>query len=128
MAVALLCVEHQPSIPPCGIQRSAPRNVSFRLAELREFLLAYERGAADHLSRPLSALLCFTGKRKESAMMKLPSSHLSPLGLLALAIVAISPQASAQQYPSNMIRMMVPSPAGTPPDIMGRIFANELSA
>jgi tripartite-type tricarboxylate transporter receptor subunit TctC len=61
-------------------------------------------------------------------MMKLTSSHLSPLGLFALAIVAVSPQASAQQYPSNMIRMMVPSPAGTPPDIMGRIFANELSA
>ena len=33
----------------------------------------------------------------------------------------------AQTYPSNMIRMVVPSPAGTPPDIMGRIIANELS-
>jgi tripartite-type tricarboxylate transporter receptor subunit TctC len=61
-------------------------------------------------------------------MMKRLFCHLSPLGLLALAIVAAPTPASAQQYPSNMIRMMVPSPAGTPPDIMGRIFANELSA
>lgn len=33
----------------------------------------------------------------------------------------------AQTYPSTVIRMIVPSPAGTPPDIMGRIIANELS-
>ena len=59
--------------------------------------------------------------------MKRLFCHLSPLGLFALAIAAAPSPASAQQYPSNMIRMMVPSPAGTPPDIMGRIFANELS-
>src|SRR4029079_701688 len=35
--------------------------------------------------------------------------------------------AAAQTYPSGMIRMVVPSPAGTPPDIMGRIIASELS-
>ena len=54
--------------------------------------------------------------------------RLSPFGLLALLIIAASSPGWAQQYPSNIIRMMVPSPAGTPPDIMGRIFANELSA
>ena len=61
-------------------------------------------------------------------MMKRLFCHLSPLGMLALAIVAVPSPSSFQQYPSNMIRMVVPSPAGTPPDIMGRIFANELSA
>ena len=61
-------------------------------------------------------------------MIKRLFCHLSPLGMLALAIVAVPSPSSAQQYPSNMIRMVVPSPAGTPPDIMGRIFANELSA
>jgi tripartite-type tricarboxylate transporter receptor subunit TctC len=34
--------------------------------------------------------------------------------------------AKAQTYPSGNIRMIVPSPAGTPPDIMGRIVANAL--
>jgi tripartite-type tricarboxylate transporter receptor subunit TctC len=41
-------------------------------------------------------------------------------------LAAFAP-AQAQTYPSGMIRMVVPSPAGTPPDIMGRIFANEIS-
>jgi tripartite-type tricarboxylate transporter receptor subunit TctC len=44
-----------------------------------------------------------------------------------IMIVACGVAANAQTYPSNMIRMMVPSPAGTPPDIMGRIIANELN-
>jgi tripartite-type tricarboxylate transporter receptor subunit TctC len=46
--------------------------------------------------------------------------------LSLLAFAAIVSVAAAQTYPSNMIRMIVPSPAGTPPDIMGRIIANEL--
>jgi tripartite-type tricarboxylate transporter receptor subunit TctC len=33
----------------------------------------------------------------------------------------------AQPYPSNMIRIVVPSAAGTPPDIMGRLIAAELA-
>lgn len=47
--------------------------------------------------------------------------------LSPLAFAAIVSAAAAQTYPSGMIRMIVPSPAGTPPDIMGRIIANELS-
>lgn len=61
-------------------------------------------------------------------MMKRLFYRLSPFGALALAIVSVSSPSLAQQYPSNMIRMIAPNPAGTPPDIMGRIFANELSA
>lgn len=34
--------------------------------------------------------------------------------------------ARAQSYPSGMIRIVVPSAAGTPPDIMGRMVAAEL--
>jgi tripartite-type tricarboxylate transporter receptor subunit TctC len=47
--------------------------------------------------------------------------------LFALVIAAFHSPAAAQTYPSGMIRMIVPSPAGTPPDIMGRIIANELN-
>ena len=43
------------------------------------------------------------------------------------AFAAIASQANAQTYPSGMIRLVVPSPAGTPPDIMARIVANELN-
>jgi tripartite-type tricarboxylate transporter receptor subunit TctC len=35
--------------------------------------------------------------------------------------------AFAQPFPSGMIRVVVPSPAGTPPDIVGRIVANEIA-
>jgi tripartite-type tricarboxylate transporter receptor subunit TctC len=38
---------------------------------------------------------------------------------------AVSPVA-AQTYPSQMIRIFVPSTAGTPPDIISRIIANQL--
>jgi tripartite-type tricarboxylate transporter receptor subunit TctC len=44
----------------------------------------------------------------------------------ALGVLGASHAAQAQSYPSNIIRMIVPSPAGTPPDIMGRLMANEL--
>jgi tripartite-type tricarboxylate transporter receptor subunit TctC len=66
-------------------------------------------------------------QRRESEMMKRLFCHLSPFGLLALAIVAAPSPAVAQQYPSNMIKMVCPCPAGTPPDIVARIVANELS-
>ncbi|MBM3530856.1 MAG: hypothetical protein FJX62_22495 [Alphaproteobacteria bacterium] len=53
--------------------------------------------------------------------------HRSPMWFLALAAILMPSIGWAQQYPSGLIRMVVPSPAGTPPDIMGRMFANELS-
>jgi tripartite-type tricarboxylate transporter receptor subunit TctC len=36
--------------------------------------------------------------------------------------------AGAQSYPSNVIRIVVPAVAGTPPDIISRIVANEIAA
>lgn len=56
--------------------------------------------------------------------MKIWSLPCLCFSLFAVAVLA-SP-AATQTYPSGMIRMIVPSPAGTPPDIMGRIIANEL--
>ena len=45
---------------------------------------------------------------------------------MALMLLATASPGDAQPYPSNMIRIIVPSAAGTPPDIMGRIVASEL--
>jgi tripartite-type tricarboxylate transporter receptor subunit TctC len=59
--------------------------------------------------------------------MKRLSCHRSPLWILALTALLIPSLVWAQQYPSGIIRVMVPSPAGTPPDIMGRVIANALS-
>jgi tripartite-type tricarboxylate transporter receptor subunit TctC len=49
-------------------------------------------------------------------------------GLVLIAAVAAAPLSAigAQPYPSSMIRIVTPSPAGTPPDIVARIIANEL--
>ena len=47
------------------------------------------------------------------------------LSLLALSALASS--AGAETYPAKMIRIVVPGVAGAPPDIMGRIIANELA-
>ena len=46
---------------------------------------------------------------------------------LPVALTLMPRDTAAQAYPSGTIRMIVPSPAGTPPDIMGRMFANELN-
>jgi tripartite-type tricarboxylate transporter receptor subunit TctC len=47
--------------------------------------------------------------------------------LLALGHVAMPSPATAQSYPSSMIRIVVAAAAGTPPDIISRIVANELA-
>jgi tripartite-type tricarboxylate transporter receptor subunit TctC len=47
--------------------------------------------------------------------------------LLAVGIVAFGSQANAQTYPSNVIRIFVPTSAGTPPDIISRAIATEVS-
>ena len=46
--------------------------------------------------------------------------------LLAVSLGAMAQPALAQSYPSGMIRIFVGSSAGSPPDIITRIVANEL--
>jgi tripartite-type tricarboxylate transporter receptor subunit TctC len=67
-------------------------------------------------------------KSWRAAMMQRPFRHLSPfvVPFLVLALAAALSPAGAQNYPSSVIRIVVPSAAGTPPDIMGRIIAAEL--
>src|SRR4051794_28882767 len=44
-----------------------------------------------------------------------------------LAGLLVPSAASAQSYPSNVIRVVVPASAGTPPDIISRVIADELA-
>ena len=61
-------------------------------------------------------------------MVKRMFRHRSRLTLVAAVILATASPLGAQQYPSNMIRIVVASASGTPPDIMARLIANELVA
>jgi tripartite-type tricarboxylate transporter receptor subunit TctC len=61
--------------------------------------------------------------------MPKPLAHRHAAAIVPLAfglLAAVSPL-DAQTYPSSAIRLVSPSPAGTPPDIVGRIIANELN-
>src|ERR1700756_4611827 len=49
------------------------------------------------------------------------------LALLATVLLAAPFTASAQNYPSRVIRLIVPYPAGGPTDVVARIVANSLS-
>jgi tripartite-type tricarboxylate transporter receptor subunit TctC len=49
------------------------------------------------------------------------------LVLLSLSIFASSHDAEAQGFPTGVIRIVVPTSASTPPDILARIVANALS-
>lgn len=48
-------------------------------------------------------------------------------GLLALAVVAVSSAAVAQNYPARTVRFILPFPPGGPTDILGRAIAQQLS-
>jgi tripartite-type tricarboxylate transporter receptor subunit TctC len=49
------------------------------------------------------------------------------LALVALALALGTTQGVAEPYPSKPIRIVVPTSASTPPDIMSRVIATELS-
>src|SRR5262249_31749315 len=52
----------------------------------------------------------------------------APASLIAsLAAFGTIEAAQAESFPSNVIRIVVPTGAGTPPDIISRVVANELS-
>src|ERR1043166_2832950 len=48
-------------------------------------------------------------------------------GLLAATMVASAPEAAAQPFPSKVITIVVPTAPATPPDIISRAIATELS-
>jgi tripartite-type tricarboxylate transporter receptor subunit TctC len=62
-------------------------------------------------------------------MSDMPTFRLPRRSLLlaGLAGLLLPSSARAQPYPSNVIRVVVPAGAGTPPDIISRIIANELA-
>jgi len=47
--------------------------------------------------------------------------------VLAVSTFALASQANAQSFPSHPIRIEIPTSAGTPPDIISRVIATELS-
>src|ERR1700749_4267064 len=49
------------------------------------------------------------------------------LGAAAIGLGTTGSSPFAQSFPSNVIRIVVPTPASTPPDILARIIANALS-
>jgi tripartite-type tricarboxylate transporter receptor subunit TctC len=57
-----------------------------------------------------------------------PTFHLSRRSVLLAGLVGfcMAAPAGAQPYPSNVIRIVVPAVAGTPPDIISRLVADEL--
>jgi tripartite-type tricarboxylate transporter receptor subunit TctC len=42
-------------------------------------------------------------------------------------VVALAAPVFAQEFPNGLIRLVVPSPTGTPPDIVSRLVANQIS-
>jgi tripartite-type tricarboxylate transporter receptor subunit TctC len=62
-------------------------------------------------------------------MIRSPFRLLSRIGpaLLALGFAAAAPEAGAQSFPARPIRLVVPTSASTPPDIIARVIAGELS-
>src|SRR5215216_4761560 len=55
--------------------------------------------------------------------------HAIPMVFLVLGVAGASSLAAvnAQPFPSNAIRIVVPTPPGTPPDIISRVVATQLS-
>jgi tripartite-type tricarboxylate transporter receptor subunit TctC len=62
-----------------------------------------------------------------SDMLTLRTSRQATSALVMLAIVAGASEITAQTYPSNVIRIQVGSNPSSPPDIISRIIAAELS-
>jgi tripartite-type tricarboxylate transporter receptor subunit TctC len=53
-------------------------------------------------------------------------NRLVVLGATLAAAIGIPASVLGQQFPAGLIRVVVPSPVGTPPDVIGRIVANEI--
>ena len=60
-------------------------------------------------------------------MLRTTRRSLLRIGMLAVSTIGITLPVLADNYPTRTIRILVPSAAGTPPDILSRIVANEIS-
>src|SRR5262249_5921552 len=61
-------------------------------------------------------------------MQRATRHHFSlPLLLAALGTLAMASPLAAESYPSGMIRIVNGNAAGTPPDIVSRVVANDLN-
>jgi tripartite-type tricarboxylate transporter receptor subunit TctC len=56
-----------------------------------------------------------------------PVRRIAEAALIVLAVSVSIVAAHAEPYPSTVIRIVVPTPPGTPPDIISRVVATELS-
>jgi tripartite-type tricarboxylate transporter receptor subunit TctC len=52
---------------------------------------------------------------------------LAMIGFVLITAVGLPASAEGQRFPAGALRLVVPSPSGTPPDIVGRIVANEMA-
>jgi tripartite-type tricarboxylate transporter receptor subunit TctC len=59
--------------------------------------------------------------------MKLPRRKFLHLGTGAVALAVVSQPGRAQSYPTRPVRIVVPLPAGSSPDIRSRIIAEQLT-
>jgi tripartite-type tricarboxylate transporter receptor subunit TctC len=94
---------------------SGCRKVRFRLTEWKRIFVAMTGRAA-----------FIADMRKEIRMCNRSLRSVLRLALTLLAVSLLVPDVLAQSYPSRSIRIIVPSAAGTPPDIVTRVIANEL--
>jgi tripartite-type tricarboxylate transporter receptor subunit TctC len=53
--------------------------------------------------------------------------RMAVLGGTLIAAIGWAGSAFAQQFPTGLVRLVVPSPVGTPPDVIGRIVINEIA-
>ena len=60
-------------------------------------------------------------------MTRIRSAFAALLGALLCPLIVPGPARAADPYPSRPIQMIVPYPAGGPADIVGRLYALELS-
>ena len=59
--------------------------------------------------------------------MKLPRRKFLHLGTGAVALAVVSQPGRAQSYPTRPVRIVVPLPVGSSPDIRSRIIAEQLT-
>lgn len=82
---------------------------------------------AHHLVNLQTQGQSFNISSKESEMAAQLLCRLCPIGFLLLTLSTIATSSQAQPFPSSVIRIVVSAAAGTPPDIISRVVANELA-